>query len=160
MTFKPEDVIVMEPKQIDENLQVELAVVKIMPDGSFVVISSENLTQILLESAAEIGQRLGGTVINVKPKFLGPTTQASPVVKTSVPGPSRTQPVSGKTTTVTQTPTVVNTAVPGTTTQAPVGPGQAAASKGGNNSGVIGGVVVAVLVIIILVIALAVWYFR
>ncbi len=131
-----------------------------MPGGSFVVISSKNLTQILLESAVEIGQRLGGSVVSIKPRFARPTTQAPPVVKTSVPGPSRTQPETGKTTTVTQTPPVVNTAVPGPTTQAPVGPGQAAASKGGNNGGVIGGVVVAVLVVIILVIALAVWYFR
>ena len=155
VTFKPEDVVVLEPKQVDENLQVDLAVVKIMPDGSFVIISSDNLTQILLDAAAEIGQRLGGTVISVKPKFPGPTTQTP-----SVPGTNRTQPISEKTTIATQTSPVVNTAEPGTTTQAPVGPGQAAASKGGSSGGVIGGVVVAVLVIVILVIALAVWYFR
>lgn len=152
----------MGPKQIEENLAVELAVVKIMPDGSSLLVYSENLVQILLESAAEIGQRLGGTVIGVTPKFPGPTTTSPPVVKTSVPGPSSTKSLSGKTITATQTQTssVVNTAVPGPTTQAPVAPGQAAASKAGNNGGVIGGVVVAVLVIIILVIALAVWYFR
>lgn len=162
VTFKPEDVIVMGPKQIDENLAVELAVVKIMPDGSSFLVYSENLTQILHESAPEIGQLLGGTLISVKPKFPGPTTPSPQVVKTSVPGPSSTKSFDGKTTTATQTQTssVVNTAVPGPITQAPVAPGQAAASKAGNNGGVIGGVVVAVLVIVILVIALAVWYFR
>lgn len=159
----------MEPKQVDENLQVELAVVKIMPDGSSVVISSEKLTQILLESVAEIGQRLNGTIISVTPKFPRPTTHTQPNSKKTatitqtipvVPAPTHTRPNGGKTTAVTQIPPVVSTATPGTTTQAPIGPGEVAASKGGSNGGVIGGVVVAVLVIIIMVIALAVWYFR
>ena len=134
---------------MDENLQVELAVVKTMPDGSSVVISSEKLTQILLESADEINQGLSGTIINIAPKFPKPTMQ--------------TTPNSEKTTTITQiTPVVTTTtrATPGTTTQAPGGLGQVAASTGGSNGGVIGGVVVAVLVIIIMAIALAVWYFR
>ena len=169
----------MEPKQVNENLHVELAVVKILPDGSSVVISSEKLTKVLLESVAEIGQRLNGTIISITPKFPRPTThtkpnsektttiaQTMPVVpgptQTTpvVPGPTPTQPNGGKTTAVTQIPPVVSTATPGTTTQAPVGPGEVAASKGGSNGGVIGGVVVAVLVVIIMVIALAVWYFR
>lgn len=159
----------MEPKQVDENLQVELAVVKIMPDGSSVVISSEKLTQILLESVAEIGQRLNGTIISVTPKFPRPTTHTQPNSKKTatitqtipvVPAPTHTRPNGGKTTAVTQIPPVVSTATPGTTTQAPIGPGEVAASKGGSNGGVIGGVVVAVLVIIIMVIALAVWFFR
>lgn len=140
-----------------------------MPDGSSVVISSEKLTQILLESVAEIGQRLNGTIISVTPKFPRPTTHTQPNSKKTatitqtipvVPAPTHTRPNGGKTTAVTQIPPVVSTATPGTTTQAPIGPGEVAASKGGSNGGVIGGVVVAVLVIIIMVIALAVWYFR
>ena len=136
----------MDPKPVDGNLQVELAVVKIMADGSSVVISSEKLTQILLDSVDEIGQRVNGTIINITPKFPGPTTQ--------------TTPNSEKTTTITQTTPVVATATPGATTQAPGDQGQLASSVGGSNGRVIGGVVVAVLVIIIMVIALAVWYFR
>ena len=77
MTFKPEDVIVMEPKPVKENLRVELAVVKTMPDGSFVVISSEKLTQILRESVDDINQRLNGTIINVAAKFPGPVTHTT-----------------------------------------------------------------------------------
>ena len=147
MTFISEDIIVTEPKPVDENLQVELAVVKTMPDGSSVVISSDKLTQILLESIDEINQGLNGTIINIAPKFPGPTIQ--------------TTPNSEKTTTITQTTPVETAAVtPDATTQAPGGPGQLAASTGGSNGGVIGGVVVAVLLIIIMVIALAVWYFR
>ena len=153
MTFKSEDVIVMEPKPVNENLRVELAVVKTMPDGSTVVISSEKLTQILLESVDDINQRLNGTIINITPKFPEPTTH--------------TTPNSEKTTTITHTTSIVptttqttTTATPGTNAQVPRGPGEVAASTGGSNGGVIGGVVVAVLVIIIMVIALAVWYFR
>lgn len=145
MTFTSEDIIVTEPKPVDENLQVELAIVKTMPDGSYVVISNEKLIQILLESVDEINQGLNGTIINITPKFPGPTT--------------KTTPNSEKTTTITQTTPEV-TKTPGTTTQAPGSPGEVAASTGGSNGGVIGGVVVAVLVIIVMVIALAVWYFR
>ena len=147
MTFTAEDIIVTEPKPVNEDLQVELAVVKTMPDGSSVVISSEKLLQILLESVDEINQGLNGKIINIAPRFPGPTTQ--------------TTPNSEKATTITQTTPVETAAVtPDATTQAPAGPGQLAASTGGSNGGVISGVVVAVLVIIIMVIALAVWYFR
>ena len=156
MTFKPEDVIVMEPKPVKENLRVELAVVKTMPDGSFVVISSEKLTQILRESVDDINQRLNGTIINVAAKFPGPATHTTPNrEKTTTITPTRIPIVP----TPTQTTTTA-TATPGTTPRAPAGPGELAASTGGSNGGVIGGVVVAVLVIIIIVIALAVWYFR
>lgn len=154
MTFKPEDVIVMEPKPVNENLRVELAVVKTMPDGSFVVISSEKLSQILRESVDDINQRLNGTIINIAPKFPGPATHTTPNREKTT---TITQPRTPIVPTQTQTTT---TATPGTTTQAPAGPGELAASVGGSNGGVIGGVVVAVLVIIIIVIALAVWYFR
>ena len=146
MTFTSEDIIATEPKPVDQNLQVELAVVKITPDGSYVVISSENLTHLLLESVDEINQGLNGTIINIIPKFPGPTTQTTPNSEK-------------RTTTATETTPLV-TKTPATTTPAPGGPGKVAVSTGGSNGGVIGGVVVAVLVIIILVIALAVWYFR
>jgi len=143
----------MEPKPVDRNLQVELAVVRIMPDGSYVVISSENLSQILLDSVDEINQGFNGTIINITPKFPGPTTQATPSSE------KRTTTTTTTTTTTAGT-TPVETKTPDTTTQAPGGPGEVAASTGGSNGGVIGGAVVAALVIIVLVIALAVWYFR
>ena len=151
MTFTLEDIIVTEPKPVDENLQVELAVIKTIPDGSSVVISSEKLTQILLDSVDEINQGLNGTIIYIASKFRKPTTQ--------------TTPNSEKTTMITQTTPVVTatataTATPGTATEAPRDLGQVTVSKGGSNGGVIGGVVVVVLVIIIMVIALAVCYFR
>ena len=146
MTFISEDIIVTEPKPVDENLQVELAAVKTMPDGSSVVISSDKLTQILLESVDEINQGLNGTIINIAPKFPGPTIQ--------------TTPNSEKTTKTQTTPVKTVSETPDVTTQAPGGLGQLAASTGGSNGGVIGGVVVAVLLIIIMVRALAVWYFR
>lgn len=147
MTFTLEDIIVTEPKPVDENLQVELAVIKTIPDGSSVVISSEKLTQILLDSVDEINQGLNGLIRNVAPKFPKPTTQ--------------TTPNSEKTTMITQTtPVATATATPGAATETPRGLGGLAASTGGSNGGVIGGVVVAVLLIIIMVIALAVWYFR
>ena len=78
MTFTLEDIIVTEPKPVDENLQVELAVIKTIPDGSSVVISSEKLTQILLDSVDEINQGLNGLIRNVAPKFPKPTTQTTP----------------------------------------------------------------------------------
>lgn len=147
MTFTLEDIIVTEPKPVDENLQVELAVIKTIPDGSSVVISSEKLTQILLDSVDEINQGVNGLIRNVAPKFPKPTTQ--------------TTPNSEKTTMITQTtPVATATATPGAATETPRGLGGLAASTGGSNGGVIGGVVVAVLLIIIMVIALAVWYFR
>ena len=152
MTFTSGDIIVMEPKPVDQNLQVELAVVRMMPDGSYVVISSENLSQILLDSVDEINQGFNGTIINITPKFPRPTTQTTPDSE------KRTTTTTTTTTTTETTPVVTKT--PDTTTQAPGGPGEVAASTGGSNGGVIGGAVVAVLVIIILVIALAVWYFR
>lgn len=147
MTFTLEDIIVTEPKPVDENLQVELAVIKTIPDGSSVVISSEKLTQILLDSVDEINQGLNGLIRNVAPKFPKPTTQ--------------TTPNSEKTTMITQTtPVATATATPGAATETPRGLGGLAANTGGSNGGVIGGVVVAVLLIIIMVIALSVWYFR
>ena len=141
----------MEPRPVDENVQVELAVVKSMPNDSSFVISSEKLTQILLESVDEINQGLNGTIIYIASKFRKPTTQ--------------TTPNSEKTTMITQTTPVVTatattTATPGTATEAPRDLGHVAVSTGGSNGAVIGGVVVVVLVIIIMVIALTVWYFR
>lgn len=149
-TFSPEEVIVKDPKQIDEKLQVELAVVKLRLGGSAFVVSSANLSKIIQASAAEIGQRLGGKLLSATPKFPVPTTHAT---QSTMSG--------DKHMTVTQGPPKVSTTIPGTTTgQVPARPGSASANKGGDDGGVIGGVVVAALVIIILVIALAVWYFR
>lgn len=150
-TFSHAEVMVKEPKQINGNLQVELAVIKRMSNGSISVISGANLARIVNASAAEIGHKLGGTLLSVMSKFPGPTAQAT----------QSTMPVDNSTT-ITQKQPQDSTTVPGTTTgQVPASPGSAAANKGGgDNGGVIGGVVVASLVIIILVIALAVWYFR
>lgn len=150
-TFSHAEVIVKEPKKINGNLQVELAVIKRMSNGSISVISGANLARIVNASAAEIGHKLGGTLLSVMSKFPGPTAQAT----------QSTMPVDNSTT-ITQKQPQDSTTVPGTTTgQVPAGPGSAAANKGGgDNGGVIGGVVVASLVIFILVIALAVWYFR
>lgn len=174
----------MDPKTIGENLQVELAVVKLKIVNSPYVINSSVLTQIIQESAAEIGMRLEGTLISVMQKFPGPTapttqttmpsdnsstvTQTPPVMITTKPGGTTTgapttQSImpSANSSKVTQTPPMIITTVPGTTIgQVPVSPGVAAASEGGDNGGVIGGVVVAVLIIIILAMALAIWYFR
>lgn len=137
-TFKPEDVIVLEPEQVDANLQVELAVFKILADGSPSVVSSDKMSQIILHLAANISQRLGGRLISVKPKIQASTTQ---------PWHSKTVAV----------PTTLELTVTTPAKQAP--PGKAAASKAGTNGGVIGGVVVAVFAIIV-IIAFSIWYFR
>lgn len=151
----------MEPKQVGENLQVELAVVRITLDASSFIVSSENLSQIILELAANISRILGGKLISVMPKFSATptTTQHSRTATAS------TTVITAVSTTETQVRTsarVMSTPLttPGVATLAPGGPGKVAASKAGSNSGVIGGVVVAVLVIAIMVIGLAVWYFR
>ena len=149
----------MEPRPVDENLQVELAVVKSIPNDSSFVISSEKLTQILLESVDEINQGLNGTIIYIAPKFRKPTTQTTPNSEKTTKI-TQTTPVVTATAAATTTATATATATPGTATEAPRDLGHVAVSTGGSNGAVIGGVVVVVLVIIIMVIALAVCYFR
>lgn len=148
----------MEPKQVGENLQVELAVVRITLDASSFIVSSENLSQIILELAANISRILGGKLISVMPKFSATptTTQHSRTATASTTAVSTTETQVRTSARVMSTPLTT----PGVATLAPGGPGKVAASKAGSNSGVIGGVVVAVLVIAIMVIGLAVWYFR
>ena len=154
-TLRPEDVIVREARQVDENLQVELAVVRIMVDGTPAIISSENLSHIILQLAANISQILGGRLVSVMPKFPALPTKTQNSRKTTETASSMVI-----TTAKTKIPTPQTTSKTGPTSLAPAGPGKAAASREGNNGGVIGGVVVAVLVIIIMVTALAIWYFR
>ena len=129
-------IIPVDPKQLGENLHVELAVLKILADGTAAVVSTDNLNKIALQEAAKISNLLGGRLVSVQPKVPAQTTQ---------------QPHS-KTATMPTTSTL-------STTGKPASPGRVAASKGGSNGSVIGGVVVAV-VVVVAIIAFLVWYFR
>ena len=129
-------IIPVDPKQLGANLHVELAVLKILADGTTVVVSSDNLSKIILQAESNVSDLLGGRLVSAQPKVSAQTPQ---------------QPHS-KTATV---PITLST-----TTGKPASPGRVAASEGGSNDGgVIGGVVVAV-VVVVAIIAFLVWYFR
>lgn len=161
-TFKPEDVIVMEPKQVDENVRAELAVVfNIMSDGSPAVVSSGDLSHIILELSPNISHSLGGRLISVGPKFpVSPmSTQYRRTSTTITTFQTTIPPTMPQISTSIKTSTSQTIATTGSASLAPGGPGKTAASKAGSNSGVIGGATVSVLVIAV-VIGLAIWYFR
>lgn len=135
--FTQDDVIIpVDPKQLGANLHVELAVLKILADGTTAVVSSDNLSKIILQAESNISDLLGGRLVSAQPKVPAQTTQ---------------QPHS-------KTATMPITLSPTTRKQA--SPGRVAASEGGSNdASVIGGVVVAV-VVVVAIIAFLVWYFR
>jgi len=56
------------PKEIDGNIVVEFAVVATSADGTPVVVPSKGLVDIIKKNAAEIGQKLGGTIVETKRK--------------------------------------------------------------------------------------------
>lgn len=154
-TFKPEDVIVMEPKQVDQNVRAELAVVfNIMSHGSPAVVSNDDLSHIILELSPNISHSLGGRLISVGRKF-----PASPMSTAVTNFQTTISPTMPQISTSIKTSTSQAIATTGSASLAPGGPGKTAASKAGSNSGVIGGATVSVLVIVV-VIGLAIWYFR
>jgi len=58
-----------DPKEIDGNIVVEFAVVATSAaDGTPVVIPGKELVDIIKKNAAEIGQKLGGTIVEAKRK--------------------------------------------------------------------------------------------
>ena len=159
----------MEPKEVDGNVRVELAVVKIMPDGSPAVVSNDDLSHIILELSPNISHSLGGRLISVMPKFsVSPMSTQYNRTSTTSRTPSTTATESFQTTISTRLPqisTSIETPTPQTITTtesaslAPRDPGKTAANKAGSNGGVIGGVIVFILVVVV-VIGLAIWYFR
>lgn len=130
-------IIPVDPKQLGENLHVELAVLKILANGAAAVVSTDNLNKIVLQEAAKISNLLGGRLVSAQPKVPAQTTQQPHSKTATMPTTSTLSPTTGK----------------------PASPGRVAASKGGSNGSVIGGVVVAV-VVVVAIIAFLVWYFR
>ena len=67
--FSPEDIFIpSDPKEVDGSIVVECAVVKISADGKPVVVPSKVVADMVDKKAAKIGQKLGGTVLQAKPK--------------------------------------------------------------------------------------------
>ena len=129
-------IIPVDPKNSGANLHVEMAVLKILADGSTAVVSSDNLSKIILQAESNITDLLGGRLVSAQPKVPAQTTQQ------------------------THSKTATMPITLSSTTEKPASPGRVAASGGGSNDGgVIGGVVVAV-VVVIAIIAFLVWYFR
>ena len=52
--------------EIDGNIVVEFAVVATSADGTPVVVPGKDLVDIIQRNAAEIGQKLGGTIVETK----------------------------------------------------------------------------------------------
>ena len=108
--FTQDDVIIpVDPKQLGANLHVELAVLKILADGTTAVVSSDNLSKIILQAESKISDLLGGRLVSAQPKVPAQTTQ-QPHSKTA------TMPITLS-----------------STTRKPASPGRVAASEGGSN---------------------------
>ena len=142
----------MELQQIDENLRVELATIKTMPSGLPAVVSSDQLSSLIMESASNISHILGGRLISVMPKY--PSTNTDSRITTSVTTFSNIMPTSAA-----QAASAISTIATRIVAPGPSGKGRAVASKTANITGIVAGVVVSVLVIVV-VIGLAIWYFR
>ena len=68
-----------DPKEVDGNIVVEFAVVATSAaDCTPVVVPSEDLVDFIKKNAAEIGQRLGGTIVETK-------TKSAPIKKKKKP---------------------------------------------------------------------------
>ena len=77
--LKPEDVYIpSDPKEVDRNIVVECAVVATSADGTPVVVPGKELVDIIEKNAAEIGQKLGGTIVETK-------TKSAPIKKKKIP---------------------------------------------------------------------------
>jgi len=67
--FRPEDIYIpSDPKEVDGGISVEYAVVITSADGKPAVVSSKALAYLTEKKAAEIGQKLGGIIVDAKAK--------------------------------------------------------------------------------------------